>query len=644
MASPPKIRLLIVVLWSITLSISLCPLRLLAEVQTLQWVRQFGGSQPDSGNAVAADASGGVRKFDSDGNQVWSREIASSLSIIRALAVGVNETSVYVAGGVSGALPGQTGSGGIDSDAYIQKYDLDGNLQWTRQFGTNTTDSLSGVFVGADGVYVAGFTGGELPGQINAGDRDAFVRKYDFDGNELWTRQFGTSDSDSVVGLTGDVTSLYVVGQTAGTLPGTDVSGAGTGYVRKYDLEGNHIWSRQYDAIPFGISADGASGVYVGGNVLLEQQNGPDSTDAFVRKYDSDGLEDWTRQFRTQADDTVNSVFADGTGVYIGGSTEGTFPGQVRVGEPDLYARNYDSSGVEKWTLQFGTANDDYANGIAKDGSRIYYTGFTEGTFPTQMGIGSSDAFLVKLVPLPQSFLPAVSIGGVVNNASYTLHPQPMAAGSIAAIFGTNLNDGSIIHSSELGQDGKLVTSLGGASVTVDGIPAPIFYSTPFQLGIQIPVELAGMFSATVRVTTEEGTSAPHTIFLDEFAPGIFTTSQQGIGRAAALHEDGESPITGVNPARLGEVVTFFATGLGGTIPPLETGEPSEGNQALLNATVFFDGIPALAEFTGTAPGFVGLNQINVRIPVNATSGPDVPIVLNAGGKVSNEVTLPIAP
>jgi uncharacterized protein (TIGR03437 family) len=243
-----------------------------------------------------------------------------------------------------------------------------------------------------------------------------------------------------------------------------------------------------------------------------------------------------------------------------------------------------------------------------------------------------------------QATPPQISEGGVVNNASYTLHPQPMAAGSIAAIFGTNLNDGSIIHSSELGQDGKLVTSLGGASVTVDGIPAPIFYSTPFQLGIQIPVELAGMFSATVRVTTEEGTSAPHTIFLDEFAPGIFTTSQQGIGRAAALHEDGESPITGVNPARLGEVVTFFATGLGGTIPPLETGEPSEGNQALLNATVFFDGIPALAEFTGTAPGFVGLNQINVRIPVNATSGPDVPIVLNAGGKVSNEVTLPIAP
>jgi uncharacterized protein (TIGR03437 family) len=239
---------------------------------------------------------------------------------------------------------------------------------------------------------------------------------------------------------------------------------------------------------------------------------------------------------------------------------------------------------------------------------------------------------------------PQISIGGVVNNASYALSPAPLAPGSIAAIFGTNLNDGSTRSTSELGQDGKLVTTLAGASVTVNGIPAPLFYSTPFQLGIQIPVELAGVFSATVVVTTEEGTSAPQTISLDEFTPGIFAVGQQGFGRAAALHEDGVSPITGPNPARLGELVTFFATGLGGTVPPLDTGEPSEGNQALINATVFFDGIPALAEFTGTAPGFVGLNQINVRIPVSSTSGPDVPIVLSAGGKFSNEVTLPIAP
>jgi uncharacterized protein (TIGR03437 family) len=263
--------------------------------------------------------------------------------------------------------------------------------------------------------------------------------------------------------------------------------------------------------------------------------------------------------------------------------------------------------------------------------------------FPGESSAGGNDAFVAKVTESGPA-IPAVSEGGVVNNASYAPHPAAVAPGSIAAVFGTSLNDGSTIASSFLGADGKLTTTLGGASLTVNGIPAPMFYSTPYQLGIQIPTELAGETSAMVQVTANGQTSAPQTIFLDAFAPGIFTTTQQGIGRAAALHEDGFSPITGQNPARLGEVITLFATGLGATSPPLGTGEPASGQTTLVTPTVLIGGLPADVQFSGAAPGYVGLNQINVGIPANATTGPDVPIVLTIGGKQSNEVTLPVAP
>jgi len=163
---------------------------------------------------------------------------------------------------------------------------------------------------------------------------------------------------------------------------------------------------------------------------------------------------------------------------------------------------------------------------------------------------------------MAQSPPPAINQGGIVNNASYTQTTGPIAPGSITAIFGTNLNDGSTVLSSTIDADGKLVTSLAGASVKVNDISAPLFYSTPQQLGIQIPVELAGQASASVQVTVNGQMSAPQTIFLDAAAPGIFTTGTQRTPAAAALHENNISPLSTRNPARPNEVIVLFATGL----------------------------------------------------------------------------------
>ena len=235
-----------------------------------------------------------------------------------------------------------------------------------------------------------------------------------------------------------------------------------------------------------------------------------------------------------------------------------------------------------------------------------------------------------------------------MNNASFALHPAPLAPGSIAAVFGTNLNDGTNVLSSSFGPDGKLVTTLGGASVTVNDIPAPMFYSLHGgefdQLGIQIPFELAGQTSASVKVTVAGQTSAPRTVFLDSAAPGIFTFPQTGQGPGVLVHADGSGVVSAQNPARRDEVILLFVTGLGALTPPLGTGVPAAGLHHAATTTVTIDELPAEVLFAGAAPDFVGLNQINFRVPANARAANDLPLLVGVGAKQSNTATIAIAP
>ena len=114
--------------------------------------------------------------------------------------------------------------------------------QWTRQFGTQRDEEAYAVGTGPGAVYVAGETIGELPQQTNQGGRDGFVRKYDVLGNEQWTRQFGTASLDSPRGVAADASGVYVVGSTAGTL-GQSTAGSTDAFVRKYNVK----WGRAVD-------------------------------------------------------------------------------------------------------------------------------------------------------------------------------------------------------------------------------------------------------------------------------------------------------------------------------------------------------------------------------------------------------------
>jgi uncharacterized protein (TIGR03437 family) len=436
-----------------------------------------------------------------------------------------------------------------------------------------------------------------LPGQFCTLAVDAFVRKYDANGTEQWTRQFGTTPGlDGVYAIALDAVAVYVGGITCGTLPGQTSAGA---------------------------------------------------TDAFVRKYDPNGIEQWTRQFGTGSisfpgEDTVEGLDIDATGLYVGGVTTGTLPGQTSAGATDAFVRKYDPNGTEQWTRQFGGDSVDVAEALAVNGNGLYVGGLTSGVLPGQASAGSFDAFVTRMIPPP-----TVLEGGIVNAASFALHPAPLAPGTIAVIFGGHLNDGTVVVSSSFGTDGRLLTTLGGASVKMNGIPAPLFYSIHGtvldQLAVQVPFELAGQTSATAEVTVGGLTSIARTFVLDNASPGIFTLNQQGTGAGALTHLNG-ALVSEQDPARPAEILVLYATGLGVTSPPLDTGRPSAGNATATQATVTIDGTQAEVLFSGTTPGLVGLNQVNVRVPAGTRAGSNIPVLLYVAGKQSNEVTIAVAP
>jgi uncharacterized protein (TIGR03437 family) len=641
-----------------------------AAAQTLQWARQFA-SPPAAAFCVTADSSGVyiagatyaalpgqtkiapsgtqpdgyVRKYDPAGNELWTQEFAvlgKGGMAVNGLAA--DSTGVYVAAETGGVSRFGIGNGAL---AVVYKFDTAGNLLWTHQTTTSKAllaESATGIALNGGAVYVAGLT-------KSVSATSAYVRKLDPSaGTEVWTSTFVNSNGVNgmhTYGVAADASGAYVVGSTPGPLSGQPAGPGQDLFIRKYDPNGNALWTNQFGT-PNGpeyaeaVSVS-SSGVYVAGTTpgLLGIQTLPTfGYDAYVRKYDASGNLQWTRQFGTTDNDVAYGAFADDTGMYVVGYTKSVL-GTASLGGADVFLRRYDSNGNALWTLQTGSVDDDYGYAVAADASGIYIGGYTDSNSIPESLTRVADPFLYKYSP-PALGGPVISDGAIVNNASFATSPAPVAPGSIAAIFGTGLNDGSQVLFSSFGPDGTLVKTLGGASVMVGDFPAPMFYSTSGQLGIQIPLELDGQTSADVQVTVHGQTSQVQTVNLTSVRPGLFTVSQDGRGTAVCLHTDGVTPVTADQPANPGEVVIFYGTGFGPVDPPLGTGAPSQGNQITSTATMTIDGLSAEIQFAGIAPGFVGLNQINVVVPGLARTNAADPVVLTINGVPANPVTVPV--
>jgi uncharacterized protein (TIGR03437 family) len=182
--------------------------------------------------------------------------------------------------------------------------------------------------------------------------------------------------------------------------------------------------------------------------------------------------------------------------------------------------------------------------------------------------------------------------------------------------------------------------------VTFNGIPAPMFSSFSTQLNVQVPFELAGLSTASVVVTVAGQLSPPVTVSIGPASPGIFTV---GFGQGAVLIANTDilvaqsGSISGrtSRPANPGEFITIFATGLGAVNNPPATGAPGTGNPTPTLPQVTIGGVQANVSFSGMAPGYVALYQVNAQVPQGV--GGFVPVVMSIGGRQSNVTSISVS-
>jgi hypothetical protein len=337
-----------------------------AQPASINWMKQLGTPGEDFANDVARDSSG----------------------------------NVMVGGSTAGNLFGTNlGASSSSSDAFIARYSSTGTLLWSTQFGNSRAgfDAISSVGTDPSGaIYGAGRTDGTL-GASSAGGVDTFLRKYDAAGNALWTAQFGTSGDDSVQGMSFDSSgNVYVSGQQSG--PNLNSNS----FVAKYSPSGTQIWLRQIPSST-GSSPTAAVKVDASGNVIVTGSTGADlggqtgGYDAFARKYDSNGNILWTRQWGSTQPDIAHGIAVDGSGnILVVGSTSGSIDGVTSnmFGDEYAFVTKLASDGTIDWTRQMKMGTEEFGYGIDVDAAgNAYFAGMADaGNTNDDLLIGSLDA------------------------------------------------------------------------------------------------------------------------------------------------------------------------------------------------------------------------------------------------------------
>ena len=387
--------------------------------ETLSWSSSLDGSL-GTGATITATLSQGEHRItvsgeDQEGLQGSSTvevevvpapearwfELISTPSIDRAVDVAIDGAGgIYTVGTTFGEFPGTDRAG--PSDIFIVKHTSGGERSWARQFGSPNYDNGYGLAIDDKrNVYVVGETPSSLPNNSNAGENDAVLAKYDSEGNQQWVKQFGGAGVDIAFDVAVDQTgNIYVSGLTTSALFG---SGGGDYDIllAKYNSDGTQQWVKQFgDAdreIANDIAIDAAGDVYLTGYVRDATREV--SEEAFLAKYDSSGNERWMKLFgTTEADAAVGLTTAADGGVYIVGNTEGKFTGYSERVYQDLFLVRYDTTGTQQWVKQFKVKSTNRAADITVDSDgHIFIVGEAFSSVrASEEDNASTLAFLVK--------------------------------------------------------------------------------------------------------------------------------------------------------------------------------------------------------------------------------------------------------
>ncbi|MBI1221415.1 MAG: PKD domain-containing protein [Bacteroidetes bacterium] len=445
----------------------------LVSAQDLLWATYYGGTSGDYATTVATDDSGYVylagntkssnaiayngylnsysgngslyafvAKFSPAGVRQWATYYSGMAGDEKSIAVDP-VGNVYLVGQTTSSTGisynGYQNSKNSGSDAFLVKFDHNGNRIWATYYGGSSDDY--GWAVAADrfgGVYLAGYTnstnGISYNGHQNSygGNSDNFLVKFDSNGNLIWGTYCGGSSTEERPSVTTDDQGyVYLSGYTSSynnIASGgyqTSYGGNGDAFLEKYDSSGSLQWGTYYG----GGSAEHRSMAIAdhSGNVYLSGQTGSSSIsmngfqtsfggdkDAFLVKFNSSGARIWATYYGGIGEDDGQEIATDfSDNIYLTGTTASTsnisFNGYQDTyggGNQDAYWIKFDSAGLRQTASYIGGTSQDFGRSAFTDpAGNIYFAGVTYSANAIsynghQNSLGGSsgdyDAYLLK--------------------------------------------------------------------------------------------------------------------------------------------------------------------------------------------------------------------------------------------------------
>jgi len=374
---------------------STLPLLAMESVHTKEWTSELNISQEYTISSSIRDSERNIyitgmsdkfsitnssiflAKYSSDATKTWAKSFENNASINSNDIVLDKTGNIYV-------------TGDLNNSAYVflNKYSGTGKLLWTKTFDAEglidnpeqTFNASNSVAVDSkDNVYIAGYTTGNLIPNSNTGKydmlfsklRDAFLAKYDSNGNRVWIKQFGTSFNDSIQKIEIDKQdNIYVAGSTAGIMDTLVIEKRNfDSFFAQYDSDGNMAWVKQIGldgSQILDINSNSNGYIYIIGSVR-DNFDGNSTfiggSDAFILKYTNTGRKVWVKQFGSTDSDSASQISIDSEdNLYVVWSTVHASREEFYT---DIFITKFSSLGVSSWTEKL--VRNKYASSFSID-------------------------------------------------------------------------------------------------------------------------------------------------------------------------------------------------------------------------------------------------------------------------------------
>ncbi|HAS40412.1 MAG TPA: hypothetical protein DCS93_08035 [Microscillaceae bacterium] len=661
-----------------------------------------GSATANPGNVGSNDVF--VAKYNSTGQLVWVFGIGdNTTNQVNDIALDASG-NIYLVGSFSNAsFDFDPGAGTANatfnagSDAYIAKYNNNGDFQWVKTIQGAGTEVIHAVQVDAsNNIYVTGYFSGTAdfdPGagtvtlnSNNNGD-DIFMAKYDASGNYQWATKIGGSGNERGLDLALDASNnVYITGYFAGTVdfdPGTGVasltasSGIAT-FFAKYNSDGDYQWAYHINTISsngLGIAIDNNNDVYItgflglgsnidfdpgAGTVLLSNANF--TADIFVAKYSSAGAYIWA--FNIADGRGVDLVHDNSNHVYITGYFTGSNidfdPGAgttaLTASQNDAFMAKYSSAGALQWAYNIGGTSAKFGQGISVDNQdNVYITGIMQGgTSDFDIGAGTTnltttggeeDAYLAKYCQngpgAAGTITGTATLCGGLTGVTYTIPVVERATGytwsvpsGATIVSGDNTNSITVDFGSTASSGNITVTPTNGCG---NGTISP-----NFAIAVTALAGSAGTISGTSVVCANQAgviytvpTIGNATEYIWSLPTGASITSGTNTNSITVTFgtTSGNITVQGKNSCGTGNVSTSF--------PVTVSASASPTANISANATTAYVGSRVVFTSTvtdeGSSPAYQWL--VNGTAVSGATSATFTKNDLGNGDKVSLELT-----